>query len=162
MSEVTVTPVTTKSERDEFVDCAYRINAADPNWVPQLRSDEVEKYTPGGNPFHEHARCQYFLARRGGAVVGRISAHIDELALTAPTAQGMGPGTGNWGAFEAEDQLAALALIAAAEDWLRAQGMTRVLAPISLSIWEEPGLLVRGHDHSPTVMMGHNSPRYQG
>ena len=161
-SDIVITPVVTKSDKDAFIDFAYRINAADPNWVPQLRSDEVEKYTPGGNPFHEHARCQYFLARRGGAVVGRISAHIDELALTAPAAQGMGPGTGNWGAFEAEDQAAAQSLIAAAEDWLRAQGMTRVLAPISLSIWEEPGLLVRGHDHPPTVMMGHNLPRYQG
>ncbi len=162
MSEVIVTPVITRSDRDEFVDFAYRINAADPNWVPQLRSDEVEKYTPGGNPFHEHARCRYFLAKRSGKTIGRISAHIDELALTAPPDQGMGPGTGNWGAFEAEDEAAAQTLIAAAEDWLRSQGMTRVLAPISLSIWEEPGLLVKGHDHPPMVMMGHNSPRYRG
>jgi hypothetical protein len=36
-----------------------------------------------------------------------------------------------------------------------------VLGPISLSIWEEPGLLVTGFDHPPTVMMGHNSPAYQ-
>jgi hypothetical protein len=39
--------------------------------------------------------------------------------------------------------------------------MTRVLAPISLSIWEEPGLLVKGHDHPPTVMMGHHNPAYK-
>ena len=39
--------------------------------------------------------------------------------------------------------------------------MTRVLAPISLSIWEEPGLLVKGHDHPPMVMMGHNRPEYE-
>jgi hypothetical protein len=37
-----------------------------------------------------------------------------------------------------------------------------VLAPLSLSIWDEPGLLVRGADHSPMVMMGHHDPRYQG
>jgi hypothetical protein len=36
-----------------------------------------------------------------------------------------------------------------------------VLGPISLSIWEEPGLLIAGHDHPPTVMMGHNSAAYQ-
>ncbi|MFA9200785.1 MAG: N-acetyltransferase, partial [Cypionkella sp.] len=52
------------------------------------------------------------------------------------------------------------ALIARAEDWLRARGMTRVLAPLSMSIWEEPGQLVRGHDHPPTVMMGHQPSRY--
>ncbi len=69
----------------------------------------------------------------------------------------MGPGTGNFGLFEAKDATAARALINAAEDWLRNRGMTRSLGPISLSIWEEPGLLVKGFDHPPTVMMGHNS-----
>jgi hypothetical protein len=47
------------------------------------------------------------------------------------------------------------------EDWLRAKGMTRALGPISLSIWEEPGLLTMGHDHPPTVMMGHHLAHYQ-
>jgi hypothetical protein len=94
-------------------------------------------------------------------VVGRISAHIDHLALSIPPAQGMGPGTGNFGLFEAKDAQAAAALIEAAEDWLRSKGMTRALGPISLSIWEEPGLLVSGFDHPPTVMMGHNSPAYR-
>jgi hypothetical protein len=36
-----------------------------------------------------------------------------------------------------------------------------VLAPISMSMWEEPGLLIEGHDHPPTVMMGHNSAAYE-
>ena len=46
--------------------------------------------------------------------------------------------------FEALDGEAAAALIATAEDWLRAQGMTRALGPFSLSIWDEPGLLIEG------------------
>jgi GNAT superfamily N-acetyltransferase len=162
MSAVTVSPVTGKDDLNAFVDVAYRLNKDDPNWVPPLRSEVVELLTPGKNPFHDHARVQYFLARREGRPVGRISAQIDELALAQPPEQGMGPGTGNWGLFEAEDEDVARALIAAAEEWLRAQGMTRVLAPISLSIWEEPGLLVKGHDHPPTVMMGHDNPAYQG
>jgi hypothetical protein len=28
-------------------------------------------------------------------------------------------------------------------------------------VWEEPGLLVKGHDHPPMYMMGHQSARYQ-
>jgi GNAT superfamily N-acetyltransferase len=161
MSAVTVSPVTGKDDLNAFVDVAYRLNKDDPNWVPPLRSEVVELLTPGKNPFHDHARVQYFLARREGRPVGRISAQIDELALAQPPEQGMGPGTGNWGLFEAEDEDVARALIAAAEQWLRGQGMTRVLAPISLSIWEEPGLLVKGHDHPPTVMMGHDNAAYQ-
>ena len=160
-TQVVISPVSGKADLNAFIDCAYRLNRDDPNWVPPLRSEVVELLTPGKNPFHAHADVQLFLARRGQEVVGRISAHIDHLALAQPPEQGMGPGTGNWGLFEASDEEAAKALIAAAEGWLRDRGMTRVLAPISLSIWEEPGLLVKGHDTPPTVMMGHNSPAYQ-
>jgi hypothetical protein len=39
--------------------------------------------------------------------------------------------------------------------------MTRSMGPFSLSIWDEPGLLVQGHDHPPTVMMGHNKAEYE-
>jgi hypothetical protein len=159
--ELVISPVSDKADRNAFIDFGYAINADDPNFVPELRATEVKKFTPGENPFFEHARCRMFLARRGGQVVGRISAHIDELALTQPPEQGMGPGTGNWGALETADEAVADQLIAAAEAWLRGQGMTQILAPMNLSIWEQPGLLVRGHDHPPMVMMGHNSPRYQ-
>lgn len=160
-AELVIEAVNDKAGREAFVDFGYRINAGDPNYVPQLRAEEVEKFTPGKNPFFNHARVQLFLARRGGEIVGRISAHIDELALAQPVEQGMGPGTGNWGALETEDAEVAKALISRAEDWLREQGMTKVLAPMNLSVWEEPGLLVYGHDHPPMVMMGHQNARYQ-
>ncbi|HKT85176.1 MAG TPA: N-acetyltransferase [Novosphingobium sp.] len=160
-AELVITPVSSKADRLAFVDLGYRLNAPDQNWVPNLRMEEIEKFTPGKNPFFDHARCQLFLARRGGRIVGRISAQIDELALTQPAEQGMGPGTGNWGAIEAEDEETAKALIATAEDWLQRHGMTRVLAPMNLSIWEEPGLQVQGFDHPPMVMMAHHSASYR-
>ena len=40
--------------------------------------------------------------------------------------------------------------------------MTRALGPISLSIWDEPGLLIEGFDQPPMVMMGHHRPDYRG
>jgi hypothetical protein len=124
--------------------------------------EALELITPGKNPFYEHAEQQLYLAERGGKVVGRISAHIDHLLLGMPPEQGGGPGVGNWGLFEAADAEAATTLIESAEAWLRDKGMTSVMAPISCSIWEEPGLLVQGHDHPPTVMMGHANAAYQG
>jgi len=157
-----ITAVSGKADLKAFIDLPWSIYADDPHWVPPLRNEVRDLLTPGRNPFHEHAEHQYFLARRGNRTVGRISAHIDQLALGMPAEQGMGPGTGNFGMFEAADAEAAAALIAAAEDWLRGKGMTRALGPISLSIWEEPGLLVEGFDQPPTVMMGHHKPAYRG
>ncbi len=160
-SELIVVPVAGKADLNAFIDLAYRLNLSDPSWVPPLRMEMAELLTPGKNPFFDHADVQLFLARRGDVVVGRISAHIDHLATAMDPAQGMGPGTGNWGLLEAEDEAAAQALIVRAEDWLRTKGMTRVLAPLSMSIWEEPGQLTKGFDHPPTVMMGHQPERYQ-
>jgi len=114
MGDLTIEPISTPRERREFVDLAYRINAADPNWVPPLHMEAVELMTPGKNPFFEHADVQLFLARKDGRAVGRISAHIDHLAIAMDPVQGMGPGTGNWGLLEAEDQATAHALIARA------------------------------------------------
>ena len=73
----------------------------------------------------------------------------------------MAKGIGQWGMFEALDGEAAAALIATAEDWLREQGMKSALGPISLSIWDEPGLEIEGFAEPPTAMMGHHRPEYQ-
>ncbi|MGB3795818.1 MAG: N-acetyltransferase [Alteraurantiacibacter sp.] len=159
--EIDIAPVSGKSDLDAFIDIAFKLNENDPNWVPPLRVEVRELLTPGKNPFFEHAKVQLYLARRRGEVVGRISAHYDELALSQPPAQGMGPGTGNWGMMEAADAQVMAALIAQAEEWLRQQGMTRVIAPLSLSVWDEPGLQVEGHDHPPMIMMGHHNAEYE-
>lgn len=160
-STIKVRPVLTKADRKAFIEVLYRLNGNDPHWVPPLRSDAYELITPGKNPWFEHGEQQLFLGERGGQVVGRISAHIDHLALAQPAIQGMGPGVGHWGMFEGEDGDVFNALIAAAEDWLRGKGMDRSQGPMSISIWDEPGLLVSGADHPATIMMGHDNPAYQ-
>jgi hypothetical protein len=155
-SAVTIRPVETKRDRKAFVDFAWAVYADDPHWVPPLKDEVHGLIAPGRNPWFEHARAQLWLAERGGRPVGRISAQVDDLVQ-----QHMGAGTGQWGMFEALDGEGAAALIAAAEDWLRAQGMTRALGPISLSIWDEPGLEIEGFDEDPTAMMGHHRPEYR-
>jgi hypothetical protein len=155
-SPMTVCPVEGKADKKAYVDLAYRLNAKDPNWVPPLRSEVHGLITPGENPWFGHGEAQFFLAERGGRAVGRISAQVDRLVL-----EHMGEGLGQWGMLEAEDSETAATLIAAAEDWLRAKGMSRAMGPVSISIWDEPGLLIEGHDHPPMVMMGHHDPRYE-
>lgn len=156
---VTVRPVASKADKKAFVEVAYRLNLSDPNWVPPLKSEVRALITPGKNPWFEHAETEFFLAFRPGSAepVGRISAQVDALVL-----EHMAAGLGQWGMFEAADEETARALLAAAEDWLRGKGMTRAMGPFSLGIWDEPGLLIKGHDHKPMVMMGHNKAVYQG
>ncbi|QIG53816.1 N-acetyltransferase [Altererythrobacter sp. BO-6] len=161
-TEIVIEPATGKKGRAAFVDLGRSFAAREPHSVPQLRSELIELIDPDRNPFFGHGRAEFLVARRGNQPVGRISAHIDELALQMPAGQGFGPGTGMFGYFDAEDEAAAHALLQAAEQSLRSQGMTRVVGPISLSVWEEPGLLVRGQDHAPMIMMGHHPAHYRG
>lgn len=160
MTDISIRPVLTKADKKAFIDLPFRLYANDPNWVPPLKDEVHGLITPGKNPWFEHGEAEFFLAERGGQIVGRISAHIDHLALLQPPEQGMGPGCGNWGLFEAEDEAVAAALIARAEAALRDKEMVRSMGPISLAMWDEPGLLVEGFDTPPVVMMGHNKAAY--
>jgi GNAT superfamily N-acetyltransferase len=155
-SAVTIRPVESKKDRKAFVDFAWEVYKDDPAWVPPLKDEVHGLITPGKNPWFEHARAQLWLAERAGKVVGRISAQVDDLVQ-----EHMGKGIGTWGMFEVLDGEAAAALIATAEQWLREQGMTRALGPISLSIWDEPGLEIEGFAEPPTAMMGHHRPEYR-
>jgi hypothetical protein len=154
---LTIRPVQTKKDKKAFVDFAWEVYKDDPAWVPPLKDEVHGLITAGKNPWFEHGRAQLWLAERGGRVVGRISAQVDDLVQ-----EHMGPGIGQWGFLDALDGEAAAALIKTAEEWLRGQGMTSALGPISLSIWDEPGLEIEGFAEPPTAMMGHHKPEYQG
>ena len=157
MSEtVTIRPVTTKAERRLFVDFAWEAYKDDPAWVPPLKDEVHGLIDPKKNPWFGHGRAALWLAMRGTKVVGRISAQVDDLVQ-----EHMQAGLGQWGMFDALDGEAAALLIATAEEWLRGQKMTAALAPISISIWDEPGLLIEGFDQPPMVMMGHHRPAYR-
>jgi hypothetical protein len=156
--KISIVAVDSAVDLKRFIELPYRLYAKDPHWVPPLRS-EMQALLGGikGNPWFEHGRAKYWLALRDGEVVGRISAQVDQLVL-----QYIDAGLGQWGMFETIDdpQVAAL-LLDTAEAWLREQGMTRSQGPMSLSIWDEPGLLVDGFNQAPTVMMGHHLPYYE-
>ena len=156
MASLSIRPIESKADRKAFVDFAWEVYRDDPAWIPPLKDEVHGLLNPKKNPWFEHARAQLWLAERGGKIVGRISAQVDDLVL-----EHMGQGTGQWGMFEALDAEAAAALIQTAEDWLREQRMTRSIGPFSLSIWDEPGLEIEGFEEPPTVMMGHHRPDYE-
>lgn len=154
---VTIIEATTPADRAIFVELVYRLYASDPAWVPPLRSEALELIEGiKTNPWFEHGRARYWMAQQDGQIIGRISAQVDRLVL-----EHMGAGIGHWGMFECiDDPAVGKLLLDTAENWLRAEGMTSAMGPFSISIWDEPGLLVDGFDRPPTVMMGHHLPYY--
>lgn len=137
---------------DRFIRLPYRLHKGDRNWVPPLLLERKEALSPKHNPYFQHAEVAFFLARRRGQVVGRISAQIDRSGLEIRQ-----DATGHFGLLAAEDDQAIVdALFTAAGNWLLVRGMRRMVGPFNLSINEETGLLVDGWDRPPMLMMGHD------
>ena len=153
---LSIRPVASNADSKAFVDFAWIVYKDDPAWIAPLKQEVHGLLDPKKNPWFGHGRAALWLAERDGTPVGRISAQVDDLVQLH-----MEPGLGQWGMFEALDGEAAAALIAAAEEWLRGEGMIKAIGPISISIWDEPGLLIEGFDQSPVVMMGHHRPAYR-
>ena len=97
--DLSIVPVETAADRGRFVDLVYTLYRNDPAFVPPLR-DEALGLISGiaKNPWFEHGELKMWMAIRGGEVVGRISAQIDQLVL-----QYIDPQLGHFGLFECID-----------------------------------------------------------
>lgn len=157
LQQIQIVPVTTRRELKSFIRLPWSIYATDPNWIPPLLL-ERRQHLSKKNPYFEHAEWRSWLAWRQHRLVGRISAQVDRLHLELHQ-----DATGFFGMLEAVDDPTVFhALLTTAENWLRAQGLRRVLGPFNLSINDECGLLVEGFETPPAVMMGHAHPYYAG
>jgi hypothetical protein len=151
---VEIIPVETSAELKRFIRVPMRLSKKDPNWVAPLMMERLDALSRKVNPFFQHADVQFWLARKDGRDVGRISAQIDHLAKTDPAAP-----VGYFGMIAAEDDREVFEILfRTAEDWLAERGCAVSMGPFNLSINEEVGLLIDGFDTPPMFMMGHDQP----
>ncbi len=156
MSTITVRPVRTSSDREQFIEFMWTMNHASPSWVPPLRMDRRKLMDRKKNPFYQHADAEFYIAERGGEMVGRIGAIVNH-NHNREHAESMG----FFGFFESvNDQAVANVLLDTAREFVRAHGATALRGPVTPSVNDEYGLLVDGFDKTPAVLMPYNSPYY--
>jgi GNAT superfamily N-acetyltransferase len=158
VGEIEITKVASPAERDAFIKFPWRIYQNDPAWVPPLLIERKEFMDREKHPFFEHGAAEFFLARRGDEVVGRIAASDD------PKYNALhGSNVGCFGMFESiDDPAVANALFETAENWLRSRGRDEIMGPIDYSTNYVCGLLIEGFEHPPTVLTSHNPRFYEG
>jgi hypothetical protein len=153
-SSIEILPVTDRAGLERFIRLPHALFHADPAWVPPLLMERRDALSPKKNPWFRHGEAAFWIARRDGRDVGRISAQEDRLA---PGADGARPAY--FGLLAAEDDPAIFAaLLGRAEGWAQARGLRVIQGPFSLSINEQTGLLVSGFDTPPMLMMPHDPP----
>ncbi len=145
-----------ENDRDllAFIRFPFRIYRDDPYWVPPLVKDQIAKFSPL-HPFLSHSKIVLFLARRDGEIVGRIAGIIDRHFVEFQQEK-----TGFFGFFESVPEAdVAQALFSAVRDWLKKNGMGKMMGPMNPSTNDECAVLIDGFDSSPCLMMPYN-PRY--
>lgn len=151
--DVEIRAVATRDDLDRFIQVPFEVHRNDAAWVPPLFS-ERRKALDASSPYFRYAAAAFWIARRHGRDIGRISAQIDRRAE---------PETGSFGLLSAVDDAWLFAkLLGAAEAWLAARGARRITGPLNLSINQEAGLLVQGFETPPMVMMPHDPPWIAG
>lgn len=157
MSNIEISEVSSRRERNVFIEFPSRIYANDPAWVPPLIIERKKFLDRKRHPFYQHGDSALFLARKNGEIVGRIMTSDDPNYNALHQSN-----VGCFGLFECiNDRDVAAALFEAAASWLREKGRTEIMGPIDYSTNYTCGLLVHGFEHPPTLLTTHNPPYYE-
>ena len=157
MATITIEPVSGAEGRRAFIRAGKVAYQGDPNFIAPLEFEVGARLDPEANPALKGADVALFIAKKDGAVAGRISAFVNPLHL-----ERYKDDTGHFGFLDAIDDPAVFAaLLKAAEDYFRARDLKKSSGPFSFSVNEECGLLVSGFDTPPYIMMPHGRPWYQ-
>ncbi len=140
----------------KFIDFPHDLYADDPNYVPMFYMEQKTLLDPKKSPFWKHSKAAYFLAKQGDKIVGRIAAIRNNNHLEfSKTKEGF------FGFFDViDDYDAAKALLDAAADWLRKEGLEKMIGPENFSTNETVGTLIDGFNEPPVVMMTYNHNYY--
>jgi hypothetical protein len=154
---VDVRTVTGRRDLKAFVELPFRLHSTSPQWVPPLRLERYAFLSRRLNAFFSHGDAEYFLARRGSRVVGRVTAQIDRTYNAFHQ-----DATGMFGFLEFEDDPEVLrALLDAAAAWLRERGSDRMIGPMDFTINDESGVLIEGFAREPMIKQPWHPPYYQ-
>jgi hypothetical protein len=153
---VEVRPVRSLADRRQFIDLPFRLHGTGTPWIPPLKVERHLFLSPRFNAFFKHGEAELFLARRGGRVVGRVSAQFDlNFNRHHDNAWGM------FGFLEFEEDPEVLeALLAAAAGWLRERGRDRIVGPMDFTMNDELGVLIEGFDIEPLIRQPWQPPYY--
>jgi hypothetical protein len=153
---VSIQPVVGKRDAREFIELPHRLFRGVPQWVPWFRAD-VRRMLARKHPFFEHSEAGFFLARREGRVVGRLSVQENTRYNAHQKMRGA-----HFYFFDAEDDPEAVTgLFEAALAWARGRGLDTLMGPFGFGGSTGNGILVDGFEHTAAMtMMAWNPPYY--
>jgi GNAT superfamily N-acetyltransferase len=152
---IEILKVQTAKQLKDFIGFPNQLYKKHPYYVPPLQI-AVKWMLGQKNPFLKHSRIALFLAMRNRELLGRIAAIYNSTHLKRYDDH-----TGFFGFFDAVDnQQVANQLFDAAYDWLKQQGLCRMMGPANLTTNDSCGILVEGFLQPPMMLMPYNFEYY--
>ena len=149
--------LTNKKDLNRFINIPWTIYKNDANWVPPLKMAVKDLLNVKKHPFYQTAKVKAYIAVKDGHDVGRI------LAINCKAYNDYYQSrTGFFGFYECiNDQKISNALLDTATAFVKAEGLSEIQGPMNPGTNYECGLLVKGFDDDPQIMMTYNPKYYE-
>jgi GNAT superfamily N-acetyltransferase len=154
---VEIKEVTTLSGLRRFRDFPDILYKGEPNYIPDLKGDELNMLRKDKNAAFEHSEARFFLAYKEGKIAGRVCALLNKAANERWNSKRMRITRIDF----IDDPEVSAALFKAVETWAKEIGMTEVQGPLGFSDLDKEGLLVEGHELPGLSITIYNYPYYQ-
>ena len=156
MLTVDLVDLSNKKEIKEFYNLPFKIYKDIPQWVPPLYTDVRAMMNKKKHPFYEHSDADFFIARRGNDVVGRICALENRLFNKYHGTQ-----QAQFYLFECiNEQDVANALFEKVFEWARGRSLNEVVGPKGFSLFDGYGIQIEGFEHRQMMIMMNYNPAY--
>ena len=150
--------VNTNALKKEFVEFQYELYKDCKQFVPPFKNDIYAMMNEKKHPFYDHSISEFFLAKRDGKVVGKLS-----MLINRPFNEYHGTKDSEFYLFDCiDDQEVANTLFDHATRWTLEHGMNRIVGPKGYGPLDGYGIQVLGFEHRQMMnMMNYNYPYYQ-
>ncbi len=108
------------------------------------------------NPFFDHSQVRFFLAQKGGIMVGRVAVVTNTVHNETYHER-----TGFFGFFDAVyDHDVAKILLDKVVEIHTQNGFGKIIGPTNFTTNDSCGVLISGFEHPPVILMPYNKPYY--
>ncbi|MFV0506882.1 MAG: N-acetyltransferase [Bacteroidales bacterium] len=154
---LSIIEVTNKKQLKDFVNFPFMLYKNDDNWIPPLKSDELNAIRLDNNIFRQFCDFNCWLAISEGEVVGRIMTIINKEYNNTHNSQ-----QGRFSRIEfINDLKVSELLINTAIKWLRSKGCNQIVGPLGFTNFDNQGLLIEGFDFLPSIASVYHKHYYQ-
>ena len=155
-TKITIKEVKTKRELRRFVQFGIDLYKGNNYYCPPIILDEINAFSPSGNPALEVCDFVVYMAYRNDKIVGRIVGIVNHRANEAWNVKKC-----RFGWFECIDDYEVFkALLDAVAEWGRSKGMTCLNGPVGFTDFDHQGLLIEGFDYNAPMASLYTHPYY--